>query len=419
MLSLNSVSAIVDLIRTIASFSVDPNSVDFTELCLQITSVVRDCILEMKVDFDKQRKGMLDHVEFLLQNLQEIEHIQKQQNITKIRIKQNEFTPLFSELKQIPELLKYMDEQAKLPWYDYKSWWVQLTMKKKFNDMKGKIDFVFKQSTLIVGKLNFKLTASEVEMTKKSYILLLQLLTTNDIDDLVTNKSVIPPDPPNLHITQSKGKLIVKWEAQSDKVDLYILCYDKEQNLIKKCLGDVYKAEIGPPEFDLVPGKIYTMKMCGVNSGGRGKWSNSVVQKFTKPVPSKPEPPKVYSISACRAKIILTTPKLACPTESPVTEWEVEYAKLNSEKSGKILSRIFKVEHPGIKKSFHTMDLDAKQTYSFCTRARNAEGQSSYSETIEFEMIHSCCVRYRVLELIILLHVVVVFFSYIYVILIR
>ena len=462
--SFKTFNSLVDISRAIASLSkASPevtNSLEFIALCLKITSLLWDCTLELQVVSDKERDGMLNKVKSLHNNVQEIERIQKQQEIES---GENEIKALYFDLQKIVDLLKNMDEEAKHPWYKrlISGLLHEKSMTERFNAMKVTIDFIFQKSVFIVIILNLKLTAStkqkvsegqkeiisklgsEVgvlrselgvlrselgvlrselglqyntlnkEVAKKLHTLF--LVNNDGIDDLVTDESVIPPDPPNLHdITQSEGKLIVKWEAQSDEIDLYILCYDVKQNLIKKYLGNVYEAKIGPPEIDLVRGKSYTMKMCAVNSGGRGKWSNPVVRKFTKPVPSKPEPPKVYSISASTVKIILTTPKLACPTESSVTEWEVEYAMLNSEKSGKLLSRIFKVEHPGIKKSFHTMDLDAKQTYSFCTRARNAEGQSSYSETIEFEMIHSCCARYRVLELIILLHVVVVFFSYIH-----
>ena len=428
MLSLKNISALVDISSDTISYASDGGTLVIIKLCVKTAIVLRDCYLELKFVSNEEREGMLKKVGFLQQNLREIEHTIRQKK-QKVESEKKEITVLHSELQKVADLLKDMDEEAKRAWYDFKRIWKYLSsseksMTTKFNAMKITMENAVQKSTLIVSTLNMKLIASlknEVSEGRKKIISelrtlrlqhntlhILFVLHNDGIDDLVTDESVSPPDPPNLHITESEGKLFVKWEAQSDEIDLYRLCYDEEQNLIMKCQGN--KATIGPPKFDLVPGKIYTMKVCGINSGGRGEWSNSVVQQFTKPCPSKPEPPKVCSISASKAKIILTTPKLACPTESPVTEWEVEYAMLNQIRKEWKLLYIVKIERPGIKKSVHIMDLIAKQTYWFRARAKNAEGWSSDSKTVKFEMVHhSYCTRNGLAKLIILLVVILVY----------
>ena len=159
MLNLKNGCALAEILSTSASLAVTESKFGIVpffgiiKVSLKITVLVRDCISEMEIVSDKEREAMSDKVKSLQKNLQEIrQHIHEQQEI---ELDKNEITALFSELQKIAKLLKDMDEQAKHPWY--KRMWGQ-PMTKMFNAMKGKIDFAFQQSILIVNKLNLKVS---------------------------------------------------------------------------------------------------------------------------------------------------------------------------------------------------------------------------------------------------------------------
>ena len=226
-------------------------------------------------------------------------------------------------------------------------------------------------------------------MTSEHNALTLQLsigvLLKYDYDGIKDNSITSSPDPPKiLHIEEIKGKLFVKWQmlCPCNKIDFFVLCYDEEEKLSYRFPGNIYEGTIGPPEVELTPEKLYTVKICGVSAGIQGKWSNSVVQKFTKPYPHQPDPPKISIVSGSTVTLTVIPPKQACATESPVTKWKIEYATQNCKEW--TLVDEFQVEAEGEQESPY-IHLVSKETYYFRVKAENAEGWSSYSKAVSFD----------------------------------
>ena len=395
--------------------------ISYIKLCLKIATLMLECITALRGVPDKDKEDMLQKVKFLQDNLQKVEHLQLQYDFNDQEIK-----TLYSQLQSIEDIVADLNEHAKKNWLQklWRQMWSKTLMKGKFIAMEAIINVVVQKSTLIVTTLNLELTASleqrmslehkkvmsELEKIKAELggldkkmmfehnALTLQLsavfLLKYDNDVTKGNSMMSPPDPPRiLHIKETQGKLFVKWQTlcACNKIDFFALCYDEEGKSSLKFKGNVYEATIGPPEVELIPEKLYTVKICGVSAGIQGQWSNSVVQKFTKPCPRQPDPPKISSISSSTVEVTVTPPERACSTESPVTQWEIEHAMQSDEVGTKEWVPLgkFQVEREGEMKSLY-IDLASKQTYCFRVKAKNAEGWSDYSKAVSFEMTHSC-----------------------------
>ena len=188
-------------------------------------------------------------------------------------------------------------------------------------------------------------------------------------------------NPPQLQVVEGLGnKFIVSW-SKSDDVDFFELCYDEDQHLSIPLVGNVYKIELGSPKVE--PGRIYTMKIRGINDKGKGKWSNPVVAKFTKPSPCKPSPPELHMVSISVAAITVVTPTLSCESESIVTEWNVRYVIDGQDKEW--TTKNHKVESHQRKHTFYVQDLKPNQKYYFEVQAVNADGESNFSQPVCFK----------------------------------
>ena len=412
--SLKNANAIADA-YSIFSASNFGGPLSYIKLCLKTATLLQDYITALRgVVSDKEKEDMLQNVKLLQMNLQKIKDLQSQHNLS-----EQEAKGLYAQLEQAKDQLEDLSEHAKKNWMK-KLWhhvWSTTSMKDKLKSIEAKVNLVVQKSTLLVTTLNLELTASlEKEMSLKQKNVLLELqkmksevvalknkmisehntliLKLNAVILLkhdgiwpVMDKSIPPPDPPNiLHIKETNGKLFVRWHTQwqCNKIDFFVLCYDEEEKLNLIFSGNVSEATIGSPEVELIPEKHYTMKVCGVNPGGRGEWSNSVVQQFTKPYPGKPDPPKIFSVSSSTAKFTLTPPKQACPTESPITKWKIECA-MPADTNKWMLMDKFTLENVGEKLSFN-VELITKKKYHFRVKAKNAEGWGDYSKAVSFEM---------------------------------
>ena len=423
-MNLKNASAVLDIAGDVASLlEQGQQHVTIAKLCLKTVSLIINIINALKDVPEKVKEDMLQNLKSLQQSLEKIKDVQ-QQELHLDQLDKQEIDILHSEIKNIEKMLKDLNEQAKHSFikrmyaYAFQS---ECLQEEKLKAIGAKINLVTQKSTFIVTTLIFKLTVSLNKRTKKMSeelnsefenirctvasqcnalkkqvrnLTTLLLVSVDNVHswNILTDSTVTPPEPPKIIVNENEGKLFVKWETQCNNVDVYRLSYDEEQ---KSMLlpGDVDEATIGPPEVKLVPGEIYTIKMCGINSGGMGEWSNLIVQQFTKPCPSKPDPPKICSINVSRTKLTLTAPKLACPTESPITEWQVEYTTLstgNSNEGWKLLGT-FTATHMKVKESYYIDGLITKENYSFRAKAKNAEGWSSYSKQVSFEMIYSPC----------------------------
>lgn len=146
--------------------------------------------------------------------------------------------------------------------------------------------------------------------------------------------------------------------------------------------GGINTIEIGFPK--VMPGRKYTMKIRGINEGGEGHWSNSVVVQFTKPPPCKPEPPEIHMVNTSTARLTIVSPEPSCETESPVTEWNVQYA-IDGLSDTRWTTENYKVKSGERKQKFDVKNLDPNQKYHFRVQARNAEGYSAISPMVSFK----------------------------------
>ena len=198
---------------------------------------------------------------------------------------------------------------------------------------------------------------------------------------LVTSNTTKPPYPPQLHIEELGNKFILTWSTNDEDISFFELCYDEDEHSSMPLNGNMHKIEIGFPL--VVPGRIYSMKIRGINEGGEGKWSDLVVGQFTKPSPRKPDPPKIHMASTSRVMLTVVPPQPSHETESPVTEWNVQYIVDGLDKE-------WTLENYKVKPSEENHNLDVKnvvlnQKYYFRVQAVNAEGESDFSQPVCFK----------------------------------
>ena len=187
-----------------------------------------------------------------------------------------------------------------------------------------------------------------------------------------------PLFPPMLSVKVTANRFVLSWEPADKTVTRYDLCYNDELQEIKVLDGGISEVAIGEPWVE--PGKIYTLKLRGVNVGGKGEWSNSVVAQFDKPLPRQPSVPKVKFISPTEAAITVTSPEKVCSTESPVTQWLIEYVE---DGHGSKWHEVCRDSEPGKKYiTFPLSELKPDQRYHFRVSAKNAEGQSKPSPKV-------------------------------------
>ena len=377
--------------------------------CLKAANVIKNIVQELRRSVpDEDIKNMEQKIDILIENLQKIKNSEQIQHC------KGEITRLHSQLQHASEEIKDINEKEKKAWYNkiiplfLRKITNGSSIKAKFESMEAKLALVVQSSILIVTTLNLKLASSTKKQLatmkpelgslkdhikvasnslKKEMTLKLNTIIFLQFNDVwsVENQSVTSPDPPNItYIKESKGKLIVKWQTQCSKTELFGLCYDEEDNHNLVFDRDVYEAKIGLPQVQLVPGKIYTVKLCGINSGGRGKWSYSSVHEFTKPCPCQPNPPKISIFSSSTVKVTVIPPKQACPTETPVTKWKIEYA-VQSEREWKLLEK-YRVKDTGKCHLVYKDNFFARQKYYLRIKGKNAEGWSTYSKPVTFEM---------------------------------
>ena len=193
--------------------------------------------------------------------------------------------------------------------------------------------------------------------------------------NIVTDKSVRrPAAPPRLTIKENKNNFTLSWLPCGGIVEDYEICYDEHESGILS-VGKVTTVEIGWPRVS--PGNLYTMKVRGINKGGKGEWSNSVVGQFTKPFPQKPEISNLF-LRSTMAVVTVKTPGIICSTESPVTCVEVSCVSATNTEWSNYECKT----KPKDTYDFTTSGLQPDSKYSFRVRTMNAEGWSEYSEVI-------------------------------------
>lgn len=155
-LSLKNLSTAADVYR-IVSDSNFGGALSYIKLYLKIANLMWDCITTLQGVPDKDKEDLLQNVMSLKKNLQNIEHLQLQYDLS-----DQEIETLYSQLQSIKDSLEYLNDHAKKNWLQ-KLWsqlWSKTSMKGKFTAMESKMNAVVRHSTLIVTTLNLELTAS-------------------------------------------------------------------------------------------------------------------------------------------------------------------------------------------------------------------------------------------------------------------
>ena len=197
----------------------------------------------------------------------------------------------------------------------------------------------------------------------------------------VTSNTTLPPTPPKLHVEELGNKFMLTWKNtdNDENIIFFELCYDEDHSLSMPILdGSTFEMEIGAPK--VVPGRIYTMKIRGINEGGEGKWSDSVVAQFTKPTPAKPDPPELQMVDTTTVALMVAPPTQSHETESPVIEWNVQYVIDGHDREWRTENH--KVTHGGGSCKFNVENLIPNQKYHFRVQAINAEGESAFSQPV-------------------------------------
>ena len=154
-------------------------------------------------------------------------------------------------------------------------------------DVEAEIKKAKDQLIIFLNVTNLIMHCNTVECQNQKLDTITMMVVNNKVGiSTITDSSIRRPSaPPGLTIQENKNKLKLSWKPCEGIVDDYEVCYNENDNLVL-FVGNVTAVEIGFPR--VLSGKVYTMKVRGVNKGGTGEWSKSVVGQIIKPFPQKP-----------------------------------------------------------------------------------------------------------------------------------
>ena len=252
-----------------------------------------------------------------------------------------------------------------------KQWITTTQTKQQLQEVEDKIKEA-KQKSVELTSMSTSYTARRVEMLA---------LFNKSGKWPVKNKAISRPSPPqDLSVQKLGNKFKITWSlAAGCRPEYFEVRYDEENCSTITLDGNECSTELGFPEID--PGRIYNVKIRGINEGGSGHWSKSVVVKFTKPVPCQPNPPKMYMAHPWTVVVMVETPKPHCDTESPVTKWNIQYIAGGQ----KWITIPIDVKPGKNRREFEVVIIYSNSNYSFRVQAINAEGASRFSETASFK----------------------------------
>ena len=250
----------------------------------------------------------------------------------------------------------------------------------ELNKVKDNLKEASSQLDLFQGTLNFTENKKGFVAVNKAFARLGTQIENPDAGICcISNKGMEVPTTPVLSYVATADEFILSWKPIDPTVERYELQYDEDPvgtKSIERCTTEYH---IGSPYVE--PGRIYTMKIRGINSGGQGQWSNSIVAQFAKPVPRQPPAPEVTIVSPTEAEITLKPPKKVCYNESPVTEWLVRYVE---DGVGTEWCDIYHTSEPQIKcNTLRLKTLEPDRLYYFKVVAKNAEGWSIPSRVVK------------------------------------
>ena len=250
----------------------------------------------------------------------------------------------------------------------------------ELNKVEDDLKKASQQLTLFVETVN--LTANQDKLVRLHKSMENVAILSENCDTgicVVLDKNMKCPTAPVLSYVATADEFILSWKPNDPTVSKYELCYNEDTLAITSIEGCATEVKIGAPRVE--PGRIYTMKIRGINSGGKGQWSNSIVAQFTKPVPRQPPEPEITLVSPTTAEITLRSPEKVCRNESPVTEWLLEYIEDGADREW---CKMYHTSEPHKKYSLLSLKiLKPDRLYHFKISAKNAEGWSIPSRVIK------------------------------------
>ena len=194
----------------------------------------------------------------------------------------------------------------------------------------------------------------------------------------------INPPPPTFKLSAKvlANGLEISWEPlpgcseNETAVEKYELLYDKDQDE-RIMINDRKCTKVTITMSLIKPGRPYSMEIRGINkSGGKGKWSETIIATLSNPVPSKPPTPKITIINHETALVMVQTPTRSCDSESPVSDWLVEYTGSDTKWEKTESTANSETQEITVK------GLDPEKVYHFRVCAVNAEGASQPSALV-------------------------------------
>ena len=318
-------------------------------------------------------KSSLDHLKQIIEHIRNSGLHWTSQDVTKIGKIYADLDFAFTKLHEQHQEINGRHTFQKRMELTIQKWTTIKQMKEDLHSIANKINDAVQKST-------------ELTIRSSNAVAKLEILQLYNINKKwpVGNSTVIPPKAPQLTVDKKENSFKLSWQkehyADNESVKYFELCYTYgDQCSFIALQGTTHETEIGPPE--VCPGKIYVMKIRGINLGGAGRWSNEVVGQVTKPPPCKPDPPKIH-VNVSDVVITVTTPTRSCESESPVREWNVEYSTGSSK--GRWSCKNYEVMY-GKKQLLPVRNLSPKTRYYFRVQAINADGKSDFSQPVVIE----------------------------------
>jgi len=327
---------------------------------------------------------ILDHLDKLGLSEDLVRNIKENLEYMQIKIKQIEpYVKRDSDTKEIKQFLTHLEKAqqlcANIKGQHKLVKFVQAPSDLiKLHNIEAEVKHAYSKLLLFITSSNFTLSCDTADFQNKKLgkLVALQENSRAGLNTIADRSIKQPPAPPGVEIQQNKNKLVLSWKPCGGTVDEYEVCYDEDENSTCLLEGYLLSAEFASPR--VAPGKIYVMKVRGINKGGEGEWSHTVVGQFTKPLPQKPEISNLFLRSTI-AVVTVKIPNKICSTESPVTCVEVSHI---IEETGctKFSNSEFEIEPGKDTYTFTIKELQPESKYIFRVQTRNAEGWSEPSK---------------------------------------
>ena len=307
-----------------------------------------------------------ESLEYLQSTLKKIEPHLKQESDMK------EILQLFTHLENASKTCSYISEDNKITKFAKAPGNVL-----KLSTLEDEIKLATSKLLLFITANNLTIQCESTDYQNKT-LCEIAVLQQNSLAGLniVEDKSIKrPPAPPEFNIQDCNDKFKLSWKPSRGIVDEYEICYDEHRNRSFLVGGECTTADIGSPRVN--PKNAYAMKIRGINKGGKGEWSNTLVGHLTKPFPQQPEIAELF-LRSTSAVVTVKFPEIICSTESPVTCVEIAY---NIAPSQQLSKSEFKIE-PTAGNGIHVFtikELCPNGRYNFTAKTKNAEGWSKSS----------------------------------------